>query len=296
MALAQSLKDSVAAACPRRASKPSSELQDAAPSTDGRPLALVVFLENVGHVHGVDLPHWVMAIIDWVTEEYAKLLLRLLGAYRRYHRIVILEDEAATAANLTGVLIDVSATHTVDQLLLVHGQNRCLIGYKGREFVDAAAFDRLLARYIEDRSLLDLRMVYGLNCYGASLASTWLALGAQAVNGTQAVNWLPEPSLSLFLRKWLDGFPFSEAVGCSARRARAIGKRLWRDQPDGSEHPNIAGSRQIVYGRRDVTITSVTDLARTAQFTTTQKAAARSQLATDGELRTPDQRSRYAPA
>ena len=289
MALAPSPEDPATAARLRKAQKPSSQLHHSAASTTGRPLALVVFLENVGHVHGVNLPNWVMAVIDWVTEEYAKLLLRLLGAYRRYHRIVILEDEAATAANLTGALIDVSATHTVDQLLLVHGQNRCLIGYKGRELVDAAAFDRLLARYIENDSLLDLRMVYGLNCYGASLASTWLALGAQAVNGAQGVNWLPEPSLSLFLRKWLGGAPFSEAVGCSARRARAIGKCLWQDRADGSEHPNIAGSRQIVYGRRDVTITSVSGPAVTAQFSHVQSAAAaRPQLATNRDLTTPD--------
>ena len=94
-------------------------------------MALVVFLENIGHVHGVPLPRWAMAAIDWATEEYAKLLLRLLGAHRRYDRIVILEDSRATAQNLTAALVAVSATHTVDQLLLVHGQERCLIGYRG---------------------------------------------------------------------------------------------------------------------------------------------------------------------
>ncbi len=222
-------------------------------------MALVVFLENVGYVHGVRLPPWTMAAIDWATEEYAKLLLRLLGAHRRYDRIVILEDDRATAQSLTGALVELSATHTVDQLLLVHGQERCLVGYRGREFVDAAAFDALLARYTKDNALLDLRVVYGVNCYGASLASTWLALGAYAVNGAHAVNWLPEPSLSLFLRKWLNGAPFSEAVAYSACRARAVGRVLWRDRADGGEHPHIVGSRQIVYGLRDVTIASATD-------------------------------------
>ncbi len=284
MALARTLKRSALTKRPRKASLPPAYLLRRAAPVGGRPLALIVFLENVGHIHGVNLPHWAMTAIDWVTEEYAKILLRLLGAYRRYHRVVILEDNAATAANLTGTLVEISATHTVDQLLLVHGQERCLIGYKGQELVDATAFDELQVRYFEDSSLLDLRMVYGVNCYGASLASTWLALGAHAVNGAQAVNWLPEPSLSLFLLKWLNGSPFSEAVGCSARRARTIGKLLWRDRADGSEHPNITGSRQIVYGQRDVTIASPTEKTRTAQFTPAQKvvAAAHPQLASSG--------------
>ena len=290
MALARTPANSTRTNRPPKASKPSADLPASAAPAAGKPLALIVFLENVGHIHGVNLPQWAMTAIDWLTEEYAKLLLRRLGAYRRYQRVVILEDDAATAANLTGALINVSATHTVDQLLLVHGQERCLIGYKGRELVDAAAFDQLLARYVEDTSLLDLRVVYGLNCYGASLAPTWLALGVQAVNGAQAVNWLPEPSLSLFLRRWLNGVPFSEAVGCSARRARAIGKLLWRDRADGSEHPYITGSRQIVYGRRDVTITSPTGISRTTQSSPTRKvaAAAHAQRTANGPIPTAD--------
>jgi len=290
MALARTPTSSTRTNRPPQASRPSANLPGSAAPAAGKPLALIVFLENVGHIHGVNLPQWAMTAIDWLTEEYAKLLLRLFGAYHRYHRVVILEDDAATAANLTRALIDVSATHTVDQLLLVHGQERCLIGYKGRKLVDAAAFDQLLARYVENTSLLDLRMVYGLNCYGASLAPTWLALGAQAVNGAHAVNWLPEPSLSLFLRKWLNGAPFSEAVGYSARRARAIGKLIWRDRADGSEHPYITGSRQIVYGRRDVTITSPTGKGRTMQSPPTRKvaAAAHAQRTANGQVTTSD--------
>ena len=46
-------------------------------ATHGR--ALLVVLENVGHISGLDLPAWAMSIVDNVTEEYAKLVLRLLG-------------------------------------------------------------------------------------------------------------------------------------------------------------------------------------------------------------------------
>jgi hypothetical protein len=100
-----------------------------------KPVALVVFLENVGHIHGVPLRPWMMNAIDWLAEEYAKLLLRLYGAYRRYDQVIILEDEQATGPLLVGALTTASHTHQVDVLLLVHGHRglpivkirRCLI-------------------------------------------------------------------------------------------------------------------------------------------------------------------------
>ncbi len=214
--------------------------------------ALLVVLENVGYISGLDLPDWAMTVIDTVTEEYAKLLLRLLGAYRRYDRVVILEDAEVTNERMAAALFDLSKSHRVDLLLLVHGQKGCLVGYRGESYIDGGLFNPLLAAYRQDPSVLDLGTVYGVNCYGASLALTWLALGADAVNGALGVNWFPEPSLTLFLARWLNGAPYSEAVGTSFRWARRVGKLFWPDRADGSEDPHLAGSRQIVYGRRDV--------------------------------------------
>lgn len=219
-----------------------------------KPLALVVLLENVGHISGMKLPRWTMNVIDFVTEEYAKLLLHLLGVYWVYDKVVVLEDERATGIDLANTLLQVSLTHRVDQLLLVHGQERSLVGYRGQEYVDAAVFEPLLAAYRRNPALLDLRMVYGLNCYGASLAPVWLALGAEAVNGAVGVNWLPEPSLSLFLRAWVAGVPFSQAVAQSHRAAIRVGECIWPPGNNGCDHPKVGGSRQIVYGQHDLTI------------------------------------------
>lgn len=225
-----------------------------APGPHGhKPVALLVFLENVGHISGMNLPTWLMAVIDFLTEEYAKLLLRLLGAYRRYDRVVILEDARATGDHLTRALIELSGTHRVDLLLLVHGQPQCLVGYRGKELVGEAVFASLLNRQKSTPGLVDLRMVYGVNCYGATLAPTWLALGADVTNGAAGVNWLPEPSLSLFLWKWLRGASYAEAVVSSFNGARRVGKLIWPDR-NGDEHPCIAGSRQTVFGRRDVRV------------------------------------------
>jgi hypothetical protein len=221
-----------------------------------KPLALVVFLENVGHIHGVPLPRWANTVIDYVTEEYAKLLLRVYGAYRRYDRVILLEDELATGPHLAAALTRASRTHQVDVLLLVHGQPRALVGHLGKVSVGPETFEPLLAARRADPTLLDLRMVYGVNCYGASLAPTWLALGAKATNGACGVNWLPEPSLSLFLRAWLGGKPFSHAVERSHRAALRWGAAIWRPDAHGQDHPRIAGSRQAIFGVADLTIHS----------------------------------------
>jgi hypothetical protein len=240
-------------------SVPATSLPSTSPASEpqpSKPLALVVFLENVGHIQGVPLPQWAQNVVDFVTEEYAKLLLRLYGAYRRYRRVIILEDAEATGAKLAEALVEASREHRVDVLLLVHGQARCLVGYRGVESVGDETFGPLLEAYRENPGLLDLRAVYGLNCFGVSLASTWLALGADVVNGAVGVNWLPEPSLSVFLRNWLGGKTFSQAVQASHAVALRWGQRVWPMDRAGRDHPRIAGSRQVIFGRRDVTIGS----------------------------------------
>jgi hypothetical protein len=221
-----------------------------------KPRALVVFLENIGHIAGVPLPQWVMEMIDWATEEYAKLLLHLYGAYRQYDQVIILEDARATGPELVNTLITASRTHRLDLLLLVHGQRNCLVGYKNRAWIGAETFEPLVAAYRQDPTLLDLRMVYGLNCYGVTLAPIWLALGAQVANGAVGVNWFPEPSLSVFLYQWLHGRPYSEAVLASNGWANRIWRRILQPWTQGAEHPWLASSRQTVAGVREITIDS----------------------------------------
>ena len=221
-----------------------------------QPPALVVFLENIGHIAGLNLPQWAMNVIDYVTEEYAKILLRLYGAHRRYDRVIILEDEDANGPALVDALIDASATHQVDVLLLVHGLQQCLVGYKGEQYVGKETFDPLLAAYRRDPQLLNLRMVYGLNCYGATLATVWTALGAKAVNGSGGVNWFPEPSLSIFLLNWLRGRSYSQALQRSNHGANRFWRLILPAQPNGDDHPAIGSSQQMVFGQEDTTVFS----------------------------------------
>ena len=211
---------------------------------------LIVFLENSGRVAGVDLPPWASRLLDWSTEEYAKAAVRL-QARRHYRQIIILEDERATAAELWRALLTAGKA-TVDLLLLVHGQDGYACGY-GQHQIGADFFDGMRGLRAAGLAGFKLRAVYQMNCYGQSLAMEWLSLGAQAVNGAVGVNWLPEPSLSLFLRAWLRGRPFGEAVASSNRAAsRALGL-AWRGRA-GQPHPKIVSSHMAVFGDQNLRI------------------------------------------
>ncbi|MFZ2359364.1 MAG: hypothetical protein WA040_08460 [Anaerolineae bacterium] len=219
------------------------------PALPGSPTILVVFLENGGRVGGVDLPHWAALALDRLSQAYARAAV-WLQARRHYDRIVVLEEEQATAAHLWQALLD-AGDATLDVLMLVHGQNGYACGH-GDNQVGADFFAGLRKVRAAGLAPFRLRAVYQMNCYGQSLAPEWLSLGAQAVNGSEGVNWLPEPSLSVFLRGWLGGRPFEEAVQRSYRAAsRALGL-VWR--PQGSRaglvqpHEKIASSRMEVFG------------------------------------------------
>jgi hypothetical protein len=95
--------------------------------------------------------------------------------------------------------------------------------------------------------LLNLRAVWQMNCHGATMLQTWTALGARAVCGTPGVNWLPEPGLSFFVRRWLRGDPFRQAVEQSGVRAERVWQRLY-GRPQGRLHPRLESSRPIVFG------------------------------------------------
>lgn len=216
------------------------------------PVWLVVFLENGGRIEGVPLPGWAGQLVDWLSEEYAKLVI-WAQARRHYDRIVVLEDEQATATQLWQTLVSADRA-IVDLLMLVHGQEGYACGY-GNHRVGSDFFEGMQQLNAQGLAPFNLRAVYQMNCYGETLANRWLALGAKSVNGSLGINWLPEPSLSIFLRHWLGGKTFGEAVARSYSVAsRALGL-AWRPT-DGLPHPRIASSSMAVFGDQDLRIDS----------------------------------------
>ncbi len=216
---------------------------------------LLLFLENGGRAGGVDLPAWAAQAMDRFTQAYARTAVQL-QARRHYGLIVVLEEEQATAARLWQALLD-AGDATVDLLLLVHGQVGYACGH-GDDRVGADFFAGLRSLRAAGLAPFRLRAVYQMNCYGQSLAAEWLSIGAQAVNGSAGVNWLPEPSLSVFLRSWLGGATFEQAVQRSYRAASRVLGLVWRPQPTraGVQHPHdkIASSRMKVFGNGELQI------------------------------------------
>ena len=215
----------------------------------GSSTTLLVFLENGGRVGGVNLAPWASLALDRLSQAYARAGV-WLQARRHYDRIVVLEEKQATAAQLWQALLD-AGDAVVDVLMLVHGQVGYACGH-GDNQVGADFFAGLRRLRAAGLAPFRLRVVYQMNCYGQSLAPEWLSLGAQAVNGAVGVNWLPEPSLSVFLRAWLGGQTFEQAVQRSYRAAsRALGL-IWRPQSGqaGAKQPHdkIASSRMQVFG------------------------------------------------
>lgn len=213
------------------------------------PVVLLVFLENGGSVGGAKLPPWASQGLDRFTQAYARAAV-WLQARRHYDRIVVLEEEQATAAQLWQALLD-AGDATVDVLMLVHGQPGYACGH-GDNRVGADFFAGLRDLRTAGLAPFRLRAVYQMNCYGQSLAPEWLSIGARAVNGSEGVNWLPEPSLSVFLHGWLGGQTFEEAVQDSYRAASRLLGLVWRPQGSRSgarqPHDKIASSRMAVYG------------------------------------------------
>lgn len=209
--------------------------------------ALIVFIENAGRVAGVELPRWASLLLDWTTEEYGKAVVRL-QARRHYREIVVLEDEQATAGQLLRALLDADDA-VVDVLMLVHGQAGYACGCNDHR-VGADFFAALRQLRAAGLARFRLRAVYQMNCYGQTLGEEWLSIGAQAVNGAVGLNWLPEPSLSVFLHGWLGGRPFGDSVRRSNRAASRLLGQVWRGR-DGS-HPKIASSRMLVFGDKEL--------------------------------------------
>jgi len=216
-----------------------------------RPRALVVLLEGVGSIAGHALPPWLMAAVDHLTEEYAKRLLRGQEVHRHYHRVVILEDAQVTGPMFVQAMGEVGATHTVDLLLLVHGLEGHLVGFQGREHLGAETFRALRRLRRGDPGALELRTVYGVNCFGASLAPAWLELGAQAVAGAVGVNWFPEPSLRLFLGAWTAGARFSRAVEAAYLGVQRLARVLTLGRSQTVWPAWLRSSRPVILGRRD---------------------------------------------
>ena len=135
------------------------------PSASPRPLALVVFLENVGHISGVPLPPAATQVVDFVTEEYAKLLfdLQVLAYQTDLTRVSTFmlahESSVRTYSNIGVPEAHHAVSHHRGDITLM-GKKAQIDAYHVKLF--AYFLDRMKSTPDGDGSLLDHSMlVYG---------------------------------------------------------------------------------------------------------------------------------------
>lgn len=212
--------------------------------------SLVVFLENGGAFGHLNLPPALSRALDYWSELGARAMLSALGADRYWQEIRVLEDQRAQPEELLSTFVGLGQRQTVaDLLVLTHGSPAGAVGWQGA-CLDQGFLDELRAVRTGYGLPVHLGCVYTIACHSAHQADAWLAAGAQAMNGILGENWLPVPTLPLFLAQWQRGATFGEAALTAHLQAlhwaRSLAGRdpTWRDR--------IEASRQMVAGRQDV--------------------------------------------
>ena len=211
--------------------------------------SLVVFLENGGGFGHLALPPAASRAFDYWCEVGARVMLSALGVNRFWHEIRILEDQRAQPEELLSTLVGLSQRSAIDLLVLAHGTDAGAVGWQGT-CLDQGFLHELQAVQVDRGLPVKLRCVYTIACRSGVQAAAWLAAGAHAVNGICGDNWLPIPTLPLFIHQWQSGLTFAEAAVSAHLRTLHWARTL---VPEGEPwRGRIEASRQFVVGNRDV--------------------------------------------
>jgi len=186
---------------------------------------LVILQENTGKVPlPEDLPKGlkkaVRAVIDRLVETFEDLKTHLQGS-GKYDRIINLTDTKCTRAGLTkALLVETIRGNTIDLIVIGHGSRESILLHGGKHLRGGESGNlrkmlddvRTKRKYLQiggakarNLARFNLRMVYSITCFGSTLNDDWRAIGAQVAIGPKKKNYMPEPMLTLFVRKWLNG-------------------------------------------------------------------------------------------
>lgn len=165
---------------------------------------------------------------DYLLEEFAKR--HLAAAAPHYDRVLILEDDHFTAARVLETIASLKG-YTLDIHIMAHG-NRGFIAGQNRAYLNDATFFRPLHDLHMRGELPPIRTVYQMNCMAGTLFDQWLAVGTIAVCGTSAnsLNMMPTQYFA-FLRHWLRGESFADAVLAGYAETRPAYERLYSGHP-----------------------------------------------------------------
>ena len=182
--------------------------------------ALIVLQENSG-VTPLDssippvVRDQIRAIIDRMAEKFEDIKISLQGS-GHYDVIHLLTDNHCTRTALLNALVDETQKgRTIDLIVLGHGTPEKL-KLKRTPHLTGGESGKIRSLLPDaQRKGVDeirLRLVYMCNCYGSTVNDDWLAMGAQVSVGARAIDWMPEPMTTYFVRYWLAGETAHEAA------------------------------------------------------------------------------------
>jgi GH24 family phage-related lysozyme (muramidase) len=202
--------------------------------------------------------------------EGAELLVNRYSAAKPdpFGDVVILRNGTGAYADLKGQLIAQSrARKIVDLFVLTHGSERH-IAATGDTTIDD---NDIRAIRTELGQPVALRSVYMMNCVGSTLNQAWMDAGAKASSGSIRNNYLPEPAMYFFWRKWKAGETFENAVTGAYRETVNLmnatvrgfidalpipGTSALAQSIDFSTFDFVRDSAPVIQGQRSLTIAS----------------------------------------
>ncbi|TBW28681.1 hemopexin repeat-containing protein [Gramella sp. KN1008] len=186
--------------------------------TDGEPVnkkALIVFIENTGQLPlPSGTPKWIEENLEKVADTLLEGAEKAINDFEdskgsHYDEVIMLEDETATFKELSHQLRHLARKgYEIDIIIQAHGNASSFSGFEHERITNK----NLLSISKDYGSQLPIRVVYQMNCNGSGLNDEWRKIGAEAVSGSDRMNYFPEPLMTLFWRKWKTGKSFGDSV------------------------------------------------------------------------------------
>lgn len=127
-------------------------------------------------------------------------------AENNYDEIRSLTDNQATEENLKNNLLDLKNNgYAIDMVFCLHGSEYEFCLY------DKDIVVQNFADFLNNNQI-NIRMLYQTCCYGAYTISDWEEAGIYAVNGASGYNQMTLFSPAYFLKNWISGMSYEEAV------------------------------------------------------------------------------------
>lgn len=163
-----------------------------------------------------------------------------------YKKIIVLTDEKATGSNLLDSLSSLYAEgYTIDVVFSLHGNENTIF------FTDRSSMINNITYEILKRDI-KVRLLYQTNCKSAKAINSWTGIGIMGCNGTLENNYLTIFAPANFIKSWVGGASYYDAVQYAYKTEIATLKSFNDKLPMLDyfiEQDFLEGSKPIVKGK-----------------------------------------------